>query len=85
MARDGGPKARLVSKFQYLRLSSILLGIFSIRQNLLMLMYLAVILLIAKLAARISNLRGLKLVLTLREAIRDELKDRRISQCTKPG
>jgi glycosyltransferase involved in cell wall biosynthesis len=74
---NGGPKARLVSRYsnKYLRLSSILLGIFFYRGKLVNVdVFSGNSLLIAKLAARISKLRGLKLVLTLRGgAISEEL------------
>ena len=77
---NGGPKARLVSRSsnKYLRLSSILLGIFFYRGKLVNVdVFSGNSLLIAKLAARISKLRGLKLVLTLRGgAIPDELNQR---------
>lgn len=77
---NGGPKTRLVSRYsnKYLRLSSILLGIFFYRGKLVNVdVFSGNSLLIAKLAARISKLRGLKLVLTLRGgAIPDELNQR---------
>ena len=77
---NGGPKARLVSRYsnKYLRLSSILLGIFFYRGKLVNVdVFSGNSLLIAKLATRISKLRGLKLVLTLRGgAIPDELNQR---------
>ena len=77
---NGGPKARLVSRYsnKYLRLSSILLGIFFYRGKLVNVdVFSGNSLLIAKLAARISKLRGLKLLLTLRGgAIPDELNQR---------
>lgn len=77
---NGGPKARLVSRYsnKYLRLSSILLGIFFYRGKLVNVdVFSGDSLIIAKLAARISKLRGLKLVLTLRGgAIPEELNQR---------
>jgi glycosyltransferase involved in cell wall biosynthesis len=77
---NGGPKARLVSRYsnKYLRLSSILLGIFFYRGKLVNVdVFSGNSLLIAKLASRITKLRGLKLVLTLRGgAIPDELNQR---------
>jgi glycosyltransferase involved in cell wall biosynthesis len=77
---NGGPKARLVSRYsnKYLRLSSILLGIFFFRGKLVNVdVFSGNSLLIAKLAAKISKLRGLELVLTLRGgAIPDELNQR---------
>lgn len=78
--QNGGPKARLVSRNpnKYLRLSSILLGILFYRGRLVNVdVFSGNSLLIAKLAAKISKLRGLKLVLTLRGgAIPDELNQR---------
>lgn len=77
---NGGPKARLVSRYsnKYLRLSSILLCIFFYRGKLVNVdVFSGNSLLIAKLATKISKLRGLKLVLTLRGgAIADELNKR---------
>ena len=77
---NDGPKAGLVSRYsnKYLRLSSILLGIFFYRGKLVNVdVFSGNSLLIAKLAARISKLRGLKLVLTLRGgAIPEELNQR---------
>ena len=77
---NGGPKARLVSRYsnKYLRLSSILLGIFFYRGKIVNVdVFSGNSLLIAKLAARIIKLRRLKLVLTLRGgAIPDELNRR---------
>jgi len=76
----GGPKASLVSSYsnKYLRLCSIVLGIFLYRGKLVNVdVFSGNSLLIAKLAARISKLRGLKLMLTLRGgAIPDELNQR---------
>lgn len=77
---NGGPRAQLVSRYsnKYLRLSSILLGIFFYRGKLVNVdVFSGNSLLIAKLAARISKLRGLKLILTLRGgAIPQELNQR---------
>lgn len=77
---NDGPKVHLVSRYssKYLRLSSILLGIIFYRGKLVNVdVFSGNSLHIAKLASRISKLRGLKLVLTLRGgAIPEELNER---------
>jgi glycosyltransferase involved in cell wall biosynthesis len=77
---NGGPKAHLVSRNpnKYLRLGSILLGILFYRGKVVNVdVFSGNSSLIAKLAARISKLRGLKLVLTLRGgAIPEDLNQR---------